>query len=173
MPSNAVVLVVISFLAVAFVFSSFSSSFYAFARAKIVSRGQIECTIHSGDYKLIYGAMTCCQTETDQNGLEVKYCTDCQNSTPPYNCGPRHIASGGSGNPPPPQPPKNAPLSSTQQTTCPDGSAPDADGKCPPVTQGDSGNKEKGKNPKSSTDTGGAGLAVSDEGASGKKPVKK
>jgi hypothetical protein len=57
---------------------------------------------------------------------------------------------------------------------CPDNSsaAPNTDGKCPHVTQGDSGIKEKEKG-KGLTDTGGAGLAVSDEGAPGKKPVKK
>jgi hypothetical protein len=57
---------------------------------------------------------------------------------------------------------------------CPDGSTPDANGKCPPVTQGGS---NSGSNSKKKGDSGknkeSAGLSVSDEGAPGKKPVKK
>jgi hypothetical protein len=186
MPSKSVILVVVSFLLAALIYSS-AARFEAFALHK---KGENGCSklnvVDSGTYM-----ERCCQAEWDEdaagNILNAKLvCQDCHylngenvGCAPPYevskNVGPLKPLppSAGFEQPPSPQPPKNAPLSSTQQTTCPDGSTPDADGKCPPVTQGDRDSKEKEKNPKGPTDTGGAGLAVSDEGAPGKKPVKK
>jgi len=58
------------------------------------------------------------------------WCTICDNTQPPSNCGPRYppngITDGGNGPPTNLAPPK----------VCPDGSSPDASGVCPPVTQG-------------------------------------
>ena len=87
----------------------------------------------------------CCQTQTDASGLEITYCTICSNTQPPSDCSPRYIKAEKSGNPlpptnllpppssspSPPLPPTNAlPPSTSQQTTCPNGLAPDANGNC-------------------------------------------
>jgi hypothetical protein len=49
----------------------------------------------------------CCQTETDNEGIEIRYCTICDNEvTGPTNCGPRYQESS---SPMPPPPGKGGP----------------------------------------------------------------
>jgi hypothetical protein len=147
----------ISLLVIGLIFSSSSfSSFYAFAKPK-VKYGPVYC----GAPPIGSDQVTCCQDQTDQTGLKITYCTDCDDTTPPSNCGPRYIPHEGGSVPPPvvstepppaappkgrtpvttgntiEQPPTNlAPQPSSQTTTCPDGSSPDANGQCPPPTTG-------------------------------------
>ena len=90
-----------------------------------------------------FGDLTvrCCDNITDSKGETHRYCTQCTNSDPPSNCGPRYIDERHSPTSPPtnilppslPPPPKNALPPSTTQT-CPDGSTPDAKGNCPTTT---------------------------------------
>jgi hypothetical protein len=73
------------------------------------------------------GKITCCVT--DKNG--ISWCTDCDDTSPISNCSPRYrnpegAVIGGAKPPTNVAPPK----------VCPDGSSPDANGACPPVTQG-------------------------------------
>ena len=93
----------------------------------------------------------CCYSEGDGKGTITDYCADCfynQGLDEWYACT-DYVAQPGppggtlpppsqppqSVQPPPIQPPKSLLPPSTQQI-CPDGSAPDANGICPPVTQG-------------------------------------
>jgi hypothetical protein len=125
----ALVLVIPILIVVASIFGSFSRSNVALAAYKC-------------DY--VYPGVTvkCCDTITDDEGIEQRWCTLCDNTHPPSNCTPRYqdnSASGGGGDnqsvPRPPgtieQPPTNVAPSTK---TCPDGSAPDANGNCPPPT---------------------------------------
>jgi hypothetical protein len=73
------------------------------------------------------GKTTCCVTDKDNRS----WCTDCDDTIPPSNCGARYP------NPDPKvlggaKPPTNL----APPKVCPDGSSPDANGVCPPVTQG-------------------------------------
>ena len=90
MPIKPVVLVVASFLIAALIFSLYSIP-AVFAR---ISRGPIGCTPHG------IGApgpqVLCCQTETDSTtGITINWCTLCDDTEPPSNCGPRFQAHGG------------------------------------------------------------------------------
>jgi hypothetical protein len=138
MSSNkkAAILVIISFLTVALLFSSLSRSDVVFAKSNI-TYGEVQCE-NFGDF-----TVKCCQNQTDSStGKTTRYCTTCNKTNPPSNCSPRYVeaedSSLSTGLPPtnelppsPPPPPKNVlPPSST--ITCPDGSAPDASGNCPP-----------------------------------------
>ncbi|HKO64143.1 MAG TPA: hypothetical protein VJU13_02995 [Candidatus Nitrosocosmicus sp.] len=67
--------------------SSHDSSDIGFAKKSKVTKGPIECNNYL-DNDLI----TCCQTETDSKGVEIKYCTNCDNTVPPSNCTPRYQA---------------------------------------------------------------------------------
>ena len=49
-----------------------------------VTKGPIECNLIPNS-----DLIQCCQTETDSKGLEIKYCTNCDDTAPPSNCGPR------------------------------------------------------------------------------------
>jgi hypothetical protein len=143
MPTNKenMILVIVTFLLFILLCSSASTSIVF---AKPVKKGPIECNNSADNLKI-----TCCQTQTSSNGQTATYCTTCDNTAPPSNCGPRFIKQE---NPPPsvgpaqplstPPPPSNAttpppvsPSPTKQQTqtttTCPDGSAPDANGQCP------------------------------------------
>ncbi|SRR6266487_2899847 len=81
MPSKAVVLVVASFLLVVLIFSLYSIP-AVFAR---IDRGPISCAERMQSYMLL-----CCQTETDSTtGISINWCTWCDNTDPPSNCGPR------------------------------------------------------------------------------------
>jgi hypothetical protein len=183
---EAVILVVVSFLFLILIYSSVAK-FEAFARVKTKTYNLGCKNVSPGPDSPAGSASAniCCTRivnydaagKVDSDYTVCQKCfygadgglLDCRTYTAPGPGGniaaPNPVANAPP--PPPPQPPKNAPPPSTEQTKCPDGSAPDANGKCPPVTQGDSGikGKEKSKGP---TDTGGAGLAVSDEGAPGK-----
>jgi hypothetical protein len=73
-----------SFLIVALIFSLYSIP-AVFAR---INYGPIEC---SNARSAHYFEFTCCQTQTDtKSGLEIRYCTDCTNTAPISNCGPRY-----------------------------------------------------------------------------------
>jgi hypothetical protein len=72
------------------------------------------------------GKTRCCGIDLRDTKI---YCTDCDDTQPPSNCSPRFTAGRNEGETAPPTnvaPPK----------VCPDGSSPDANGVCPPVTQG-------------------------------------
>jgi hypothetical protein len=49
-----------------------------------VTRGQMTCTEFGGGNNV-----ACCQTETGKGGIEIRYCTACDNTNPPSNCLPR------------------------------------------------------------------------------------
>jgi len=131
---------------------SSSSLTNVLAKAK-VTKGPIECekvidyTTH--DYN---GQIECCQTETDSKGVEIKYCTVCDDTAPPSNCSPREqvreiksllsdlpaVERNPTVSPPRDHPPlatenlQQLPTTTLQQQTelCPAGSAPDAKGNC-------------------------------------------
>jgi hypothetical protein len=121
---EAVILVVISFLILALVYSSFS-------RPKVVFAYSCE---NFGDR-----TVKCCQTDPDGKGA---WCTTCHKTDPPSNCSPRFREGRLNPTSPPtnelppslPPPPKNALPPSPTTQTCPDGSTPDAKGNCPPTT---------------------------------------
>jgi hypothetical protein len=144
---EAAILLVIPFLLVILIYSSFSRSDMVFAKQKVTS-SPVTCSPW-GRYATGYW-VECCQTQTDASGLEITYCTICSNTQPPSDCGPRYIKAEKSCNPPNPLPPKNLPPppssslpspplpptnalppSISQQTTCTNGLAPDANGNCP------------------------------------------
>jgi hypothetical protein len=156
MPGNkSAILVLISLLVVALIFSS-TSRFYVFGKSVVVNS---QCH-SSSDLK----SKTCCYTNYNaQNGAYFTTCIDCEiskvsgnwecgkeyyvatppsalsppdNNTSPPLSHPIPPPSAGAAQPPsspPATPPSNAllPPSTSQQTTCPDGSAPDANGNCP------------------------------------------
>jgi hypothetical protein len=138
MRSKPLVIVVISLLVIALIFSSYSRS-DVFAKGKVTT-GSLDCS--SGEN----GREMCCQDETGSQGIVIRWCTICDATSPPSNCTPR-FNSGSI----PITPPKSndaqvpngggpiqqtpPPLTALQQTTCPDGSARDASGNCPLVTQ--------------------------------------
>ena len=49
-----------------------------------VTRGSIDCRQIENDNKV-----TCCQTETGTDGIEITYCTVCDSTNPPSNCSSR------------------------------------------------------------------------------------
>jgi hypothetical protein len=157
MPGNkSAILVLISLLVVALIFSS-TSRFYVFGKSVVVNS---QCH-SSSDLK----SKTCCYTNYNaQNGAYFTTCIDCEiskvsgnwecgkeyyvatppsalsppdnNTSPPPLSHPIPPPSAGTAQPPsspPATPPSNAllPPSTSQQTTCPDGSAPDTNGNCP------------------------------------------
>ena len=80
------VFVVISVLVVALIYGSFPRSDLFAVK---VERGPIDCVPF-----LNVDEVQCCQTETDDKGIEIKWCTDCANTSPPSNCGPRYQEAG-------------------------------------------------------------------------------
>jgi hypothetical protein len=90
MLSQAVlVLTVTSFVIVTLIFSLYSAP-DVFARIKY---GNIICLGGVGEPGATIGKVGCCQTQTDtKSGLEIKYCTICDDTQPPSNCGPRYEA---------------------------------------------------------------------------------
>src|SRR5919199_6398051 len=100
-----VISIVISFLVVVLVCSS-SGIADVYARPKVVSKGSIDC-VGKGDAGSPAKQIACCQDWKYSDGLEVTYCTACDNTDPPSNCGPRYILNQGPSNPPPPPPPTN------------------------------------------------------------------
>jgi hypothetical protein len=146
------------FLAITLIFGSYGRPNVAFAKSRGVTRGPVECE-NTPDNLVI----TCCQTETDSKGVEIKYCTICENTVPPSNCGPRFedptraklptsdlptveqtptvsqpkVLSGKNLSSLSTSTIEEQPSTTLQQqktTTCPDGSTPDAKGNCPPNT---------------------------------------
>jgi hypothetical protein len=117
---KAMILVIISFLTIALLFSSLSRSDVVFARSNI-TYGEVQCE-NFGDF-----TVKCCQNQTDTStGKTTRYCTTCNKTNPPSNCSPRYVegvqGEGAISN--------SLPPSST--ITCPNGSAADASGNCPP-----------------------------------------
>ena len=115
--AKSLVLAFILFLTVAVVFSSFSKSYVVFAATK----GPVECkTMPDSRFQ------ECCQTTTEDDGIEITWCTICDNPTvgPATNCGPRYPQTDEVAPPPP------------TTTTCPDpNQALGATGNCAPLTQ--------------------------------------
>ena len=156
MYNNRAILIaaLVLFLAIALIFGSYARSDVVFAKSRGVTRGPIECN-NLPDNDLI----KCCQTETDSKGVEITYCTICDNTAPPSDCGPRkpvsEIKLPPSDLPTVEQTPtvsqpkvlsgknlsslstgtiEEQPSTTLQQqktTSCPDGSTPDAKGNCP------------------------------------------
>ena len=150
--TRATLVVALLFLAVAFIYASYGRS-DVFAKPA-VTRSPIECDNLANDNDVI----RCCQTETDSKGIEIKYCTFCDNTAPPSNCTTRTPVSELKLPPsdlptveqtPTVSPPKvlsgknlsslstgtieEQPSTTLQQqktTTCPDGSTPDDNGNC-------------------------------------------
>lgn len=92
-------IVIIVTLAAGIIFSSSLSD--VFAKGK-VTKGPLKCvdaltgstpTPGVGEY------VQCCRTETGSGGIEIRYCTNCNNTSPPSNCGPRYEEQPGSVNP--------------------------------------------------------------------------
>jgi hypothetical protein len=82
------IFVVISLLAIALILNS-SSRFDVFAKPKL-TRGPISCQVQPGAPNFT----ECCQTETDKKGIEIEWCTICDNTDPPSHCGPRYPQQG-------------------------------------------------------------------------------
>jgi hypothetical protein len=132
------VVLVLPLVAAAMVFSmsAMTLSDLAFGKKTVT---EIECYPQDGKTR-------CCGSEVDDKLIYgytgVTYCTTCDNTTPPSNCTPSEKITKESQQPttlPEPGPPgtiEQPPTNVAPSKTCPDGSAPDADGKCPPVTQG-------------------------------------
>ncbi len=150
---NAVVLVVISFLVVFLIYSSVTKR-DVFA---LPQKGPPACKV-SQDINSRVFTKTCCwyEWDADQNGKLVSFkhfCQDCRwDAFNDYGCGnpyePRQLAGTGgpisvgptqpSSTPPPPSnethannQPGHIGTKQSLTTTCPNGSAPDADGFCP------------------------------------------
>lgn len=110
--SKRLTIAIISFLVVAFVYGSYIRSDVSAA----VSRGPITCTSSgwspSGPQSILgVPGRTCCQTETDDEGIEIKWCTDCATSRPTGSqCGNRYQALDSSTSPTPPPPGPKVPL---------------------------------------------------------------
>jgi hypothetical protein len=131
--SKPLVLVVISFLIVALIYSSFSRSYVAFAETK----GPIICRVGYSGF-IVY----CCQTTTSDDGIEIRWCTMCDNTNPPSNCSPRQPDR----NAPPPvlQPKLRPPVVTTEPPSVapPNGSSQTVPGTIeqPPSTVKDNSN---------------------------------
>ncbi len=114
-----------------------------------VAKGPIECNLIPNS-----DLIQCCQTETDSKGVEIKYCTNCDDTVPPSNCTPRFqsayrtlpsdlpaVEQNPTVSPTRDHPPlttdnlEQLPTTTLQQKTelCPDGSALDAKGNCSTV----------------------------------------
>ncbi|HET7149138.1 MAG TPA: hypothetical protein VFI73_11635, partial [Candidatus Nitrosopolaris sp.] len=94
MPTNTVVVGVACFLTVVVILSLYSIPSVS---AKS-SKGPIACSpsgLTRGGEGSTIKQVRCCQTSTDSEGITVTYCTYCDDTDPPSNCGPRFIAHGG------------------------------------------------------------------------------
>jgi len=79
-----VIFVVISVLAVSIFYSSVST-FHVFAKPR---KSSIDCFPISSGPGAPIDFVTCCQTTTYDDGIEIQKCTDCQNTDPPSICSP-------------------------------------------------------------------------------------
>ena len=120
-----------SLLAAVLIYHSLYSTTNAFSLP--LRRGPITCSEYAADPT----KQTCCQNEfgTGPKGVPITlhWCTDCTNTRPPSNCGPRYPARDVSNlNVVPGKLPSDVVQSREPQTTstCPDGSAQDANGNC-------------------------------------------
>jgi hypothetical protein len=86
---ESVILVVICFLFVMLICGlSFSSLLYVYAKP-VASKGSVSCNLNplAGHTT---AKVSCCQKTTYTDGTSVTYCTDCDDTKPPSNCGPRY-----------------------------------------------------------------------------------
>ena len=72
------------FLIVPVIFTLVAALFFSsnVAAKPSVTRGPINCQVWS--YNGLW--IPCCQTETGKDGIEIQYCSLCQNTSPPSNC---------------------------------------------------------------------------------------
>ena len=111
--SKLLLFVVILFLAVT------SSSYLISNSVFAATKGPIECTALSDH------STECCQTTTEDDGIEITWCTMCENTDPPSNCSGRYQGPLFDVAPPP-----------STTTSCPDlNQALDATGNCEPLVQ--------------------------------------
>jgi hypothetical protein len=95
--SNPVIFVVISVLAVVLIFGSYVSG----VSAKMKPIDGYSCVV-IGTSLAGVERVQCCQTFKDSvEGIEITYCTNCDNTKPPSNCLPRFTQSRGGVLPPP------------------------------------------------------------------------
>jgi hypothetical protein len=139
---EAATLVVITFLSVVLIFNH---SFSALALPR--NTNPIFCHVISNSASASHpnGITECCQGVGTHETFG-SWCTKCDNTNPPSNCGPRYcvgncdpysIGPVGNSKSTPPAPPNALQSPSQQQQTtktCPNGLAPDANGNCPPPT---------------------------------------
>ncbi|MDR4491766.1 MAG: hypothetical protein R2685_12820 [Candidatus Nitrosocosmicus sp.] len=59
----------------------------AFAEKKI-TRGPLNCGIADEE-----NGVDCCQEEVDEDGINLMWCTHCNNINPPTDCGERYLAT--------------------------------------------------------------------------------
>jgi hypothetical protein len=90
MHTKFVIFVVIVFLTISLIYSSFSRPILAL---KIIKYGEIQCE-NFGDR-----TVKCCQNQTDEKGETHRYCTTCDKTDPPSNCSPRWEESSGPSKP--------------------------------------------------------------------------
>ena len=82
--NRILIMTAIIVLTVAIISSSFLTNVLA---KKKVTRGPIECRVDQDpDTKEYTGTITCCQKETDSEGIEITRCTVCDDTSPPSNC---------------------------------------------------------------------------------------
>jgi hypothetical protein len=181
---EAVIVVVITFLSVVLIFNhSFS------VLALPPNTNPISCHIISNSASASHpnGITECCQ----RVGTYVTFgswCTKCDNTNPPSNCGPRYCGEGncnpysigpvGNSKSTPPPPPNALQSPSQQQQTtktCPNGLAPDANSNCPTSTTNQSppppspqslsnGNVTNNNNPTSSSSHHHKGIGLGQTG---------
>jgi hypothetical protein len=90
MHTNFVIFMVIMFLAISLIYSSFSRPILAL---KVITYGAIQCE-NFGDH-----TVKCCQNQTDEKGDTHRWCTTCDKTDPPSNCSPRFEESSGPSKP--------------------------------------------------------------------------
>jgi hypothetical protein len=117
------------------------------------TKGAIKCTLHGlplAPYSQHYG--TCCDTQTDKEGIEITYCTDCSVDDHGifFNCGPRYTILGELPLPPR-QPNGNLTFSPTNTTNNTKPSSGLLNGRIPttntfnaPITSGNPSNPNNG-----------------------------
>jgi hypothetical protein len=143
---EAIISVVISFLAAALIFSSSSSRFVQ-ALPVFGPAGEKKCTI---DYSPFLPTRSCCWIDTDTEAYKkfCEVCTyqpdgsygNCKTTEGPVAFSPKPpitnspVAERAPSSPAAPPPPNALPPPS-QQTTCPDGSTSDVNGNCPTTNQ--------------------------------------
>lgn len=83
------------FLIMSFIFTLVTAIFFSsnVVAKQSVTRGPMECNVTDRGY------MHCCQNETGNGGIEMRWCTVCDNTSPPSNCLPSYQVEQGLSNP--------------------------------------------------------------------------